>query len=306
MYIPQKLEIETVRGICTATCPMCSIEKTRYNKTVMNIDKFQAIIDSFKENINRVKRVNLVGLGETLADKRLPLKIKYMKKKSPSTYVAFPSNGSLLKEKMSIDILEAGLDEIIMGIDSLNKENFEKVRRDLIFEEVLENTINHISIRNKHNFNHKVMVRMIINKDNESEWEDYKKYWSKYLDFSKGDAVLYFREHNWADHEYENAVSAPKVIPKTCKCYYIYDRLCIDGHGNVKLCCIDINADWFPLGNVLTTDPIKLFNSQLFTDFRTLMDKGEINKIKPCSTCDVPAERENRGFYNAGQPTQFV
>ena len=191
MYFPEKLEIETVRGICTATCPMCSIEQTRYNKSVMNIDKFKNIIDSFKENIHKVKRVNLVGLGETLADKRLPLKIEYLKKKS-STYVAFPSNGSLLKEKMSKDILEAGLDEIIMGIDSLDKYKFEKVRRDLIFEEVLENTLNHISIRDKYNYNHKIMVRMIINDENEKEWDDYIEYWSKYLNFNKGDAILYF------------------------------------------------------------------------------------------------------------------
>ncbi len=305
MFIPEKIEIETVRGICTATCPMCSIEETRYNKSVMNIDKFKLIIDSFKDNLQKIKRINLVGLGETLADKRLPLKIEYLKAKN-ANYVAFPTNGSLLIKKMSEEILNAGLDEVILGIDSLNKKEFEKVRRDLIFEEIIDNTLSHINIRNKGNYNHKIMVRMIINESNSHEWEGYKNYWSKFLDFHKGDAVLYFKEHNWADHEYPNAKEQPRIVKKTCKCNYVYDRLCIDAHGNVKLCCIDINADFFKLGNVLFEDPIEIFNNKQFTYFRKMMDKGEINKIKPCGTCDVPLHRESRGYYNNNQPTSFV
>lgn len=305
MYFPEKIEIETVRGICTATCPMCSIEETRYNKIVMNMDKFKLLVDNFGENIKKIKRFNLVGLGETLADKKLDLKIKYLKDKGAS-YVAFPSNGSLLKEEMSEKILMAGLDEIIMGIDSLKKEKFEKIRRDLIFEEIIENTLSHINVRNKGNYDSKIMVRMILSNDNLNEWEEYINYWSKYLDYSKGDAVLYFKEHNWSEHDYPNSDGAPKTIEKSCKCTYVYDRLCIDAHGNVKLCCVDINANFFNLGNVFFQDPIEIFNNKQFQNFRKLMDRGEINKIKPCKSCDVPLHREDRGYFNDNNPTSFV
>ena len=180
----------------------------------------------------------------------------------------------------------------------MNKKIFEKVRRDLIFEEVLENTLNYIKIRDKNNFNSKVMIRMIISDDNKNEWDSYVKYWSKILNFEKGDMILYFPEHNWSEHDYPNAKDKPVVYKKNCKCTYVYDRMLVDAHGNVRLCCIDINSSFFNLGNVLLRNPIDLFNSEVFVKVRKLMDQGQINDIKPCKTCNVPLMRSQRGFAN--------
>ena len=299
MKYPEKLEIELARGFCTASCPMCSIEETMYNKSMMKFEKFKAIVDSFGEHIKKIKHVNLVGLGEVLLDKKLHHKIEYLKIKGIK-HISFPSNASLLKSNTSEKLLYAGLGEIIIGIDSMNKKNFEKVRRDLIFEEVIENTLSHIKIRDKYDYNSKIMIRMIISKENSGEWESYKKYWSKLLNFNKGDMILYFPEHNWSDHDYPNADGSPKIVEKNVKCDYIYDRLCLDAHGNVKFCCIDINASFFDgIGNVLLMDPIEIFNSYYFVNSRKLMNEGNINKIKPCSTCNVPVMRSQRGFANS-------
>ncbi len=297
MEYPSKLEIEIARGVCTASCPMCSIDQTKYNKSVMNFDKFKAIVDSFGSSIEKIKHVNLVGLGEVLVDVRLNKKIEYLKSKKVE-HVSFPSNASLLKPTVSTKILEAGCNEIIIGIDSMNKKIFEKVRRDLIYEEVLENTLSHIKVRDEGDYKSKVMIRMIINEDNKHEWDSYVEYWKEKLNFDKGDMILYFPEHNWSDHDYPNADGSPKIIEKDVRCEYIYDRLCLDAHGNVKFCCIDINATFFGgIGNVLFQDPIEIFNSNYFVNSRKLMDEGKINDIKPCSTCDVPVQRSQRGFH---------
>ena len=72
---PSQLEIEIARGFCSATCPMCSIDQTKYNKTIMKNDLFKSIIDSFGKHIYKIKHVNLVGLGEVLLDKKLHGKI---------------------------------------------------------------------------------------------------------------------------------------------------------------------------------------------------------------------------------------
>ena len=81
-------------------------------------------------------------------------------------------------------------------------------------------------------------------------------------------------------------------------CSYVFDRLTIDAHGNIKFCCIDINATFFNLGNSLFEDPAKLFNSKIFENSRKLMNDGKINAIKPCKSCNVPIQREQRGFSN--------
>ena len=75
MIIPEKIDIEIVRGICTANCPMCSINETRYNKGVMSTEIFKKIVDSFKSHVENIK-VNLVGIGEMLVDLKLHKKNK--------------------------------------------------------------------------------------------------------------------------------------------------------------------------------------------------------------------------------------
>ena len=45
MIFPKILEIEIAKGFCTASCPMCSIDETKYNKSIMTFEKFKTIID---------------------------------------------------------------------------------------------------------------------------------------------------------------------------------------------------------------------------------------------------------------------
>ena len=47
MRYPNKIDIELVRGICTADCPMCSIDEARYNKKIMDDAMFESIINRF-------------------------------------------------------------------------------------------------------------------------------------------------------------------------------------------------------------------------------------------------------------------
>ena len=68
----------------------------------------------------------------------------------------------------------------------------------------------------------------------------------------------------------------------------------------MKLCCIDVNADFFELGNVLQDDPVELINSEQFNDIRRLMNDGKKEEILPCSKCDTPNLRSRRTYSDDG------
>ena len=131
---------------------------------------------------------------------------------------------------------------------------------------------------------------MIITEDNDTEGESYKKFWSDHLSYDKGDLVLTHPEHNWAD--------SSEVIKKTNKCNYVYNSIVINAYGQLELCCIDIKADFFDLGNIHEDDDNDLFNSKIYKKIRTLMDEGRINEIDPCKYCNVPLMREERGLFD--------
>ncbi len=310
MSIPDTIELEIVKGLCSADCPMCPIGETRQDREIMSQETFIRIIDSFGSSLEQIRRVILVGIGEALLDKNLGLKIQYLKDQGIAT-VGIPTNASHLNDKVATTILESGVSEVIIGIDSLKKDVFEGIRKGLTFERVLNNTHRYIELRDSGNYDSTVMIRMITSNRNVDEWNNYVDYWSEYLDYSKGDMLLYFPEHNWSEHEYPNEVKITLPGTKAASpfigedvelesrtCPYISDRFSIDVHGNLKLCCVDINASFFELGNVLDSDPVQLDNSSILSELRKLMSDGRIQDIAPCAKCDVPDNRPLRGFFD--------
>ena len=178
LEFPKYIEIETVNA-CNARCPMCTINDWERNYPVMKDDVFNKISDEIIENKKFVKRVSLYRDGEPLIDKKMPQRInKFFKNGIKNTSIA--TNVSLLNEKKSRDLLEAGLGMVIFSIDSLQKDVFEKIRVRLKFEEVKENAIKFLQLRDKINPECRVWIRMIRQESNKNEFDEYYKFWSKY------------------------------------------------------------------------------------------------------------------------------
>ncbi len=96
---------------------------------------------------------------------------------------------------MAKDLLHASLDIIIMSMDSLNKDVYESIRVGLNFEQVLENVLRFIKLRDTIRPETKIWVRMIRQKSNEHEWPGYYDFWSRRL--NEHDRVYYHNIFNW-------------------------------------------------------------------------------------------------------------
>ena len=310
MPIPTTIELEIVKGFCSADCPMCCIGETRWDKKIMTHDVFTRVIDSFGSNIDQIKKIILCGIGEALLDKHIGSKIEYIRSKGVES-VGIPTNASHLNTEVGTTILDAGVGEVVIAIDSLKKPVFEDIRKGLVFETIMANAHRYIEIRNSGDYESKVMIRMISSERNVDEWNDYVQYWSEYLDFTKGDMVLFFPEHNWSEHNYPNATKVHLSGTRTAsphvdsnapteveRCPYVWDRYNIDVHGKLKLCCVDANATFFELGNVLDTDPVELDIGPELSRIRNLMTDGRLQEIGPCAGCNIPTTRAERGFFD--------
>ncbi|MCD6394844.1 MAG: radical SAM protein [Planctomycetes bacterium] len=288
MIVPKHLDIANVYGRCNANCDMCAMKAMKARPGIMSNEVFETIITKFcDKNIGGIITINLVGIGESLLDPGLAAKISYARSMGFNS-ICVPTNVSLLDEKKSRELLDAGLAEVVFGIDSIEREVYERIRTNLNFEAVMQNAHRFIEMRDAGNYATKIYVRIIEQELTSKTDADYIAYWTKYLNVDNGDMVLRFPKHNWAD--------SPLPIEKDCVCPYIFDRMVIDAWGNVQFCCIDVESDFFDLGNVLKDDPVELFNSETFTRTRNLMKDGKINDIAPCRHCDVPLKRLDRGI----------
>ena len=123
MKFPKYLEIETTNA-CNARCPMCTIADGGPTAKPMTDSLFAKIASEVSDHAKEVKRVSLYRDGEPLMDKKLASRVA-MVKEGGIKNVHISTNVSLLTESKSRDLLHAGLDSIILSIDSLNKEVFE-------------------------------------------------------------------------------------------------------------------------------------------------------------------------------------
>jgi MoaA/NifB/PqqE/SkfB family radical SAM enzyme len=269
---------------------------------IMSLETFKKIVETLGSYTNDIEILSLHGCGETLLDKGLSEKVAFAKKVG-FKHVGFTSNCNALSKKTTEDLLNAGLNCIIPSIDGITKEVHETIRPGMDFERIIENVKDFINYRDKHDFDCKVLIRMIKQQLNYQQWEDYNSFWRELLNTSKGDDVLGIDIHNWGDKvkdfdkmkidEFQNKNTDFQNNYNESNeaiCPDLISRLNIFASGDVALCCAD-QAEYFRLGNVLKTDPIEIFNNETFTHYREKWISKQYMDLKYCKDCTVAISR---------------
>tara|TARA_B110000977_G_scaffold201844_1_gene299210 strand:+ start:3646 stop:4629 length:984 start_codon:yes stop_codon:yes gene_type:complete len=281
LEFPKYIEIETVNA-CNARCPMCTINDWERNYPVMKDDVWKKISEDIIENKKFLKRVSLYRDGEPLIDKKMAQRInKFYENGITETSIA--TNVSLLNEKRATDLLEAGLGMIIFSIDSLNKDVFEKIRVRLNFEEVRDNAIRFLQLRDKINPKCRVWIRMIRQKSNYDEWPDYYDFWKKYT--SDVDRIYYHNIFNWGG-QLDDYKSVSKSFEPNLPCVALWSLMVIFANGDVPLCNVDYNNK-YPTGSIMKNSIRDLWTSEVMNARRTLHLKGNKKDISICANCNV-------------------
>ena len=281
LRFPRFLEVETVNA-CNARCPMCTIADWQRHTPTMKDGLFQRIADEIIAHRHEVRRVSLYRDGEPLLDKKLAKRVAILKDGGINA-TSISTNVSLLDERRSRDLLEAGLDMIILSIDSLDKEIFERIRLRLSFEEVLENALRFIELRNRIRPRTRIYMRMIRQQDNIDEWPSYEAYWRPKL--AAHDRLYYHNIFNWGGQLEGFQSIAPSYEPNL-PCVALWSLLVIFGNGDVPLCNVDYN-DKYPTGSVLEHSIEELWRSKVMATRRRRHLAGKKACISLCEHCNV-------------------
>ncbi len=278
---PRYIEIETVNA-CNARCPMCTIDDWQRNTPTMKEPLFRRIADDIIDHKDQVKRVSLYRDGEPLLDKRLPDRVAVLKE-GGIRQVSISSNVSLLNEERSRALLEAGLDVIIMSIDSLQKDIFEAIRLRLDFGEVVENAKRFIRLRDEINPGTQIWMRMIRQEENKDEWPHYHQFWSELM--APTDRIYHHNIFNWGG-QLDGFQALEKSYEPNLPCVALWSLLVIFGNGDVPLCNVDFNNK-YPTGSVLDNSIEELWRSKVMTERRRLHLENQKGQISLCANCNV-------------------
>jgi len=295
MPIPEDIQVHVLdmelNGGCNYKCKMCpqSVSREKEFLKKLPLDVFEKVIDDAMQY--GLKTVTLHGSGEPTLNKDMPDFVRAVKKRG-LTCISF-TNGLKLTEKLSKELIDAGIDILRLSCIGYDKETYEEWMERGDYDLVRENAKRFVELAKGKNtemhINH-----LIIDKDNiDYEIAMYRKNWGEYT----GARSEMWLMHNWSHSDkvelkYLREEFLNKKKLRTCGRPFaplLQVRAGgLDGHkAAVVACCMVLGKDSQGVLGHLDTDSIAdVVNGELYTELRKAHEEKRFDDISYCKGCD--------------------
>jgi len=281
LKLPKYFEIETINA-CNARCIMCTIDEWTGNKSqIMSNKLFDKFVNEVSNFNNWIEIICLNRDGEPTLDKDIANKIKKLKDVGIKK-VRFVTNGQNLTKILARDVLNAGIDEIMFSIDSLNKKVYESIRIKLDFDKVIQNTLEYIKLRDSINPLSQVTIRMVELPENIDEKDEWIKFWNSKI--SKNDKAYTMPLHNWGNQLGEDEEKVKYYSKKAC--ISPFSSMAIHSDGKVGICAADYNTKNY-MGDFTVNSIQEIWQGSKMNDVRKAHLNKNRNKYDICRGCDI-------------------
>jgi MoaA/NifB/PqqE/SkfB family radical SAM enzyme len=123
-----------VANRCNSKCATCPLTfSPQESARQLSLDEFKELVRQLPD----LQRAVLQGIGEPLLNRDLAPMIAHLK--SRGVYVVFNTNAALLTRRRQVELVDSGLDELRVSLDSSTPETYLKVRGIPAFERVVAN-----------------------------------------------------------------------------------------------------------------------------------------------------------------------
>lgn len=281
-----------ITNVCNLACTFCArtirVEEGRFRKTKhMDLKLFKKIIDDASEL--GTYSINLNLLNEPLTHPKLLEMIRYAKEKGIID-VHFHSHGGLLTEEKALELLDSGLDKLLISIDSPYKEKYNKLRVFSDFDDVIKNLKRFKKLRDeKRKIGPLIRVNFIqFPNVTEDELKDAQKLFLQFAD------CIGFQEYvdpHWnigKDKTYSEEYKSEFI------CQQPFTRLSIIEDGRVSPCCNDHDQQ-LVIGDLSKQSLKEIWESHKLTTIREIQKEGKFFTIPTCANCEM-AVNADRGI----------
>jgi len=300
MLIPKRIQLEIFYG-CNAKCIMCAISFPLTRKVgMMPLEMSKYIFDEFAPYTSHIEKVDLFGMGEPMLDEHLFDRITYAKSKGFRN-IAISTNAALMFQEKQRRLLDTGIETIIFSIDGVKKETHEHIRKNLSFEDVVDNCESIIRMRDMGGYKTRFVVRFIRQKFNQDEWPSFRRFWGSRLSFEKNDLMILYDVNTMSGLfcDKKDIIPPERIDPamEVKPCGMVFDRFIVLNNGLVPLCCEDTPKAQYSFGNINEMKPMDIFNSERWREIRQLHLSGERNRMKICRECTIPYCEHNQHVF---------
>ncbi len=289
-HYPVNLAIEPTTA-CNLECPECPSGLKQFSRATGNL-KF----DNFKKTIDEAApyllNLTLYFQGEPFINPHFFDLVKYAAKKN--IYTITSTNGHFLTPENCQKLIRSGLNRLIISIDGISQESYQKYRKGGNLHTVLQGVKNLVEAKKEANTQKPyVILQFLVLKTNEHQIPKLKKM-AKQLEIDKlklKTAQFYNYENgnplmptNLKYSRYKK-VNGKYVLknPMKNKCWRSWTSPVITFDGNLVPCCFDKDAQ-YAFGNVYTEGLRQVFANEKSANFRKQILKNR-KDIDICTNC---------------------
>lgn len=289
---PFSLSIEPTTA-CNLGCPECPSGLKQFTRPTgkLDLDLHQKMLDQVSKS---VFYINYYFQGEPFLHPQFLELIRQAKKHK--IYTASSTNAHFIDQKKAEEIIDSGLDRLIISIDGLTQETYENYRVHGNLEKVIEATKLLIATKKeKQSATPHLIFQFLAVKPNEHEIpavftlgkemgiDEVRIKTAQLYDFKNGNQLMpqnekYSRYKLQADGTYKLKYATGN------HCWRMWSGSVLTWDGKVVPCCFDKDAQHV-LGSLEQTDFTAIWNDKKYKAFRqaVLTNRNQIDICQNCS-----------------------
>jgi MoaA/NifB/PqqE/SkfB family radical SAM enzyme len=134
---PTFLGIEPT-NICNANCVFCAYQYQERPRNFMSFETFKSALDQYIE-LGGGRLCLTPVVGDALIDPNLVEKVAYASQFSEITQIYLYTNAILLSRKKFEELIDAGVQEVVISMTSFNESEYQKIYRNSAYPKILKN-----------------------------------------------------------------------------------------------------------------------------------------------------------------------
>jgi MoaA/NifB/PqqE/SkfB family radical SAM enzyme len=235
---------------CNLKCSICPNPFMKREKGNMEFDVFKKVADEVA--LRPETTLWLALLGEPLMNPDQLIDMVYYAKRVGLKDVRLNTNGLLLTDRISTELVDAGLDYVLISVDAFEPSTYKNVRIGGNLQKLVANVDHLIAIRNKL----KVVVQFIVMEENEDEVEYFKDFW-----LEAGAIVKVRPKLSWGNTiEAKNLNLGQK--DRTYPCPWLMRTVSIQWTGRLAQCDFDYEGVYSP-GDIRTQTIKEIWDGEI-------------------------------------------
>lgn len=289
--LPISISVEPTTA-CNLGCPECPSGLKVFTRPTGNIklDEYKVWLKEWRDF---VFHINFYFQGEPFIHPQLIEMIRLANQNR--IYTAVSTNAHFMNPKMVSDIIDSGLDRIIISLDGFTQEVYEQYRVNGNVAEVKKAVELLVAEKTKRKVHHPfVIIQTLVVKPNEDEVDEIKK-WAKAVGVNEvkwKTAQLYHPSDNHPlmprqekYRRYKKNSRGQWVVKSSLDnhCWRLWSSCVITWDGSIVPCCFDKDAA-YKMGSLRTHTLQEIWNNEEYLTFRSQLLKSR-KSIDICSNC---------------------